>query len=53
MKSLNFILLYFFSFSILFMVCAAGKNAEHLGREGPPPAGPEQGTTAPVRGTTG
>ena len=40
MKNLNIILLFFFFFSILFKVCAAEKNAEHLGREGPPPAGP-------------
>ena len=40
MKNINFILLFFFSLSILFKVYAAEKTGEHLGREGPPPAGP-------------
>ena len=32
--------MFFFSLSILFKVYAAEKTGEHLGREGPPPAGP-------------
>ena len=39
MKNINYILLFFFLLSILFKVYAAG-TGEHLGREGPPPAGP-------------
>ena len=40
MKSLKFIILFFFIISIIFKANAYEGHEENLGREGPPPAGP-------------
>ena len=40
MKSLKFIILFFFIISIIFKTNAYEGYEENLGREGPPPAGP-------------
>ena len=40
MKNFNYILLLFFLISTLFKAFAYEGRQEHLGREGPPPAGP-------------
>ena len=40
MKSLKFIILFFFIISIIFKTNAYEGRGENLGREGPPPAGP-------------
>ena len=40
MKSLKFIILFFFIISIIFKTNAYEGHGENLGREGPPPAGP-------------
>ena len=40
MKSLKFIILFFFIISIIFKTNAYEGHQENLGKEGPPPAGP-------------
>ena len=40
MKNFNYLLLLFFLISILFKAYAYEGRQEHLGRDGPPPAGP-------------
>ena len=40
MKSLKFIILFFFIILVIFKTNAYEGHGENLGREGPPPAGP-------------